>query len=84
VIILLPSCDSEGQSKVRRTLGDVGHGRRQSEAPAVILVDIDAASDGTVQMEGLRYAGMTRATVRLELLVQRRTALADLLLGAAR
>lgn len=34
MVILLPSCDSEGHSKVRRTLGDRGHGRKQSEATA--------------------------------------------------
>jgi hypothetical protein len=54
------------------------------EAPAVILVDIDAAPQDTLEIERLLYAGMTRATVRLELVVRQGTAVADRLLAAAR
>jgi len=40
------------------------------EAPAVILVDIDPRDDRPEREERLLYCGMTRATVRLDLLVQ--------------
>ena len=40
------------------------------EAPAVILVDVDPAADRLEREERLLYCGMTRATVRLDLVVQ--------------
>ena len=54
------------------------------EAPAVILVDIDAAPHDTPEIERLLYAGMTRATVRLELLVRQGTPIAERLLRDSR
>ncbi len=40
------------------------------ESPAVILVDIDPQPDRVERWERLLYCGMTRATVRLDLVVQ--------------
>ena len=40
------------------------------EAPAVILVDVDPQQDRIVRERRLLYCGMTRATIRLEMLVQ--------------
>jgi hypothetical protein len=54
------------------------------EAPAVILVDIDAGPRDTAEIERVLYAGMTRATVRLELVVRQGTVLGERLLRAAR
>ena len=39
------------------------------EAPAVILVDVDPREDRLEREERLLFCGMTRATVRLELVV---------------
>lgn len=39
------------------------------EAPAVILVDVDPKNDRTAKIERLLYCGMTRATVRLDMVV---------------
>ena len=41
------------------------------EAPAVVLVDIDPNPDKLEHASRLLYCGMTRATVRLEMLVNR-------------
>ena len=49
------------------------------EAPAIIVADA-APSDDAVHEARLLYSAMTRATVRLELLVQRGTWFADSLL----
>ena len=40
------------------------------EAPAVILVDVDPREDRRGREEQLLYCGMTRATVRLDLVVR--------------
>lgn len=40
------------------------------EAPAVVLVDVDPRADRLDQEERLLYCGMTRATVRLDIIVQ--------------
>jgi hypothetical protein len=39
------------------------------QSPAVILVDINSSPDSMARAEKLLYAGMTRATVRLELVI---------------
>jgi hypothetical protein len=44
------------------------------EAPAVILVDVDPREDRLEREERLLFCGMTRATVRLELVVNRENA----------
>jgi hypothetical protein len=54
------------------------------EAPAVILVDIDAGPQELGEVQRVLYAGMTRASVRLELVVRQGTVLGERLLGAAR
>ena len=41
------------------------------EAPAVILVDVDPRAERLEREERLLFCGMTRATVRLELVVNR-------------
>jgi superfamily I DNA and RNA helicase len=40
------------------------------QAPAIVLVDIDPVQDRWEAFQRLLYSGMTRATVRLELLVK--------------
>jgi hypothetical protein len=40
------------------------------QAPAIVLVDVDPTPDKEEAFKRLLYSGMTRATVRLELLVQ--------------
>ena len=50
----------------------------------MILVDIDAGPRDTAEIERVLYAGMTRATVRLELVVRQGTVLGERLLRAAR
>lgn len=40
------------------------------QAPAVVLVDLDPMPDKLETFNRLLYSGMTRATVRLELLVK--------------
>lgn len=40
------------------------------QAPAIVLVDIDPTPEKEEAFKRLLYSGMTRATVRLELLVQ--------------
>jgi superfamily I DNA and RNA helicase len=46
------------------------HRFKGQEAPAVILVDVDPAADRIEREERLLYCGMTRATVRLDLVMQ--------------
>jgi superfamily I DNA and RNA helicase len=50
------------------------------ESPAVIIVDIDPDPADLEQAERLLLSGMTRATLRLELLVQRDNPMNDRLL----
>jgi hypothetical protein len=52
------------------------------EAPAVIVVDVDPAGEDPARFERLLFSAMTRATVRLELLVRGGTDLVDRLLEA--
>jgi superfamily I DNA and RNA helicase len=40
------------------------------ESPAVIMVDVDPRSDHRERNERVLYCGMTRATVRLEMVIQ--------------
>ena len=51
------------------TFESVYHFKGQ-EAPAVFLVDVDPAADRLEREERLLYCGMTRATVRLDLVVR--------------
>ncbi len=51
------------------TLDSVGRFKGQ-ESPAVILVDVDPDPQDQVRADRLLFAGMTRATVRLELVMK--------------
>ncbi len=46
------------------------HRFKGQQAPAVILVDVDPDPERLVYWQKLLYCGMTRATVRLELVVK--------------
>ncbi|HMB73016.1 MAG TPA: ATP-binding domain-containing protein [Gammaproteobacteria bacterium] len=53
------------------------------QAPAVILVDIDETVNGQDLARRILYCGMTRATVRLEILVDQESSWSDTLKGGA-
>ena len=50
---------------------DIVYRFKGQEAPAVILVDMDPRAERLEREERLPFCGMTRATVRLELVVNR-------------
>jgi len=54
---------------------------KEQQAPAIVLVDIDPMPDRRDAFQRLLYSGMTRATVRLELLVKADNPLNQPLLG---
>ena len=94
----LSECDRLGQFALRRFTGYDRHGNQRMtdgdihfesirrfkgrEAPAVVLCDVDPALLGQ-DWRNLLYCGMTRATVRLEVLVNRADPLHDRLRIAA-
>ncbi len=57
------------QSEGKLTFDSI-YGLKGQEAPTVILVDVDPASDRIERKERLLYCGMTRAAVRLDLVVR--------------
>ena len=94
----LSECDRIGDLALRRFTGYDRHGNQKMtdgdihfesirrfkgrEAPAVVLCDVDPALLGR-DWKNLLYCGMTRATVRLEVLVNRADPLHDRLRIAA-
>jgi hypothetical protein len=52
------------------------------QAPAVVLVDIDPTPERFAHLEKVAFAGMTRATVRLEAVVKAGTPLNEKFLAS--